>query len=117
MDSMQLKQAKLWVCFRMANQMKNSPLFSEENKIGGYVPTNLNMLSPTYPNASLVNEGSCPELYTDPEIDRNDWTRMQNRRDLWHKVQTESQQQVLTLIRSALELAIHLMLLSLVDMV
>lgn len=78
-------------------------LFTEENKIGGYVPTNLNMLSPTYPNASVVNEGSCPELYTDPEIDRNDWTRLQNRRDLAYKVQTESQQQVLTLIRSALE--------------
>ena len=78
-------------------------LFTEENKIGGYVPTNLNMLSPTYPNASLVNEGACSELHTDPEIDRNDWTRMQNRRDLAYKIQTESQQQVLNLIRSALD--------------
>ena len=82
---------------------KIPPLFSKENKIGGYTPTNLNMLSPTYPNASLLNEGACPELSTDPEVDKSDWTRLQNRRDLAYKIQTESQEQVLSLIRSSVE--------------
>ena len=82
---------------------KIPPLFSKENKIGEYTPTNLNMLSPTYPNASLLNEGACPELSTDPEVDKSDWTRLQNRRDLAYKIQTESQEQVLSLIRSSVE--------------
>jgi carbamoyltransferase len=76
-------------------------LFNEEGKIGEYVPTNLGLLTPTYPNASLVNENTCAGLATPSDIEMEDWTRLQNRRDLAYKVQTETQEKVFNLIRAA----------------
>ena len=76
-------------------------IFSEDNKIGGYTPTNLNLLVPTYPNASLINESASEVFATDHELEMSDWTRLNNRRDLAYKLQTETQDQVLNLIRTA----------------
>lgn len=64
----------------------------------GHITTNRNAIIPTYPNAALVNEGMYSEL---AQPSGNDVTRLQNRRDLAYAVQTQSQEQVVKLIRKA----------------
>lgn len=64
--------------------------------------TNRNIIIPTYPNAAIVNDALFDEL-----SDRNyedDLTKNQNRRDLAYAVQIETQEQVLNLIKKAVEM-------------
>jgi len=73
-------------------------LFTEE----GMVPTsNRNIIIPNYPNGAHVNAGMYPELQNH---DSSDLTKLQNRRDMAYAVQTETQEQVLKLIRKAVEM-------------
>ena len=61
-----------------------------------------NLIVPTYPNAASVNSQVYHELSKLPK-DRTDITKEQNRRDMAYAVQTETQQQALDLIRSAVK--------------
>lgn len=66
-----------------------------------------NLIIPTYPNGALVNEYRYDELSTDEIVyeNRHDVTLLQNRRDMAHAVQTQSQQEVLSLIKKAVEIS------------
>ena len=80
----------------------NIPKLFDES---GIVPlSNRNVIIPTYPNGAQVNEGMFEEL-----VDRSgsDLTKMQNRRDLAYACQTQTQEQVLKLIKKASELTGH----------
>lgn len=71
----------------------------------GIVPlSNRNVIIPTYPNGAQINEGMFEEL-----LDRSgsDLTKMQNRRDLAYACQTQTQEQVLNLIKKASALTGH----------
>ena len=61
-----------------------------------------NVIVPRYPNGAIVNAGMYEELA--PIADR-DVTKSQNRRDLAYACQTQTQEQVLQLIRKAVKLS------------
>jgi carbamoyltransferase len=65
-----------------------------------YATTNRNLIIPTYPNAAIVNANMYGAL---AESGDEDVTKLQNRRDLAYAVQTQSQEQVVKLIRKAVE--------------
>jgi carbamoyltransferase len=65
--------------------------------------SNRNLILPTYPNGAKVNYGAYASLRDLPE-EGSDPTLMQNRRDLAYAVQTQTQEQVLTLIYKAVNL-------------
>lgn len=64
-----------------------------------------NLIIPTYPNGSLVNEGRYEVLETPNSVYENneDVTLLQNRRDMAYAVQTQSQEEVARLIEFAVE--------------
>ena len=71
----------------------------------GILPlSNRNAIIPNYPNGAFVNEGMFEEL-----MDRSDTdlSKLENRRDLAYAVQTQTQEQVLKLIKKASELTGH----------
>jgi len=70
---------------------------------GKWRTSDRNVIIPTYPNGALVNEGRYEELTTDESV--NDLTLLQNRRDLAYAVQTQSQAEVLRLIRKAVAMS------------
>jgi len=63
--------------------------------------TNRNLIVPTYPNASIVNNLLYEEL---EESESEDLTLLENRRDMAYAVQTETQEQVLELIKKSVRL-------------
>jgi carbamoyltransferase len=66
-----------------------------------------NLVIPTYPNGARINEYRYVELET-PEavyVNQQDVTLLQSRRDLAYAVQTQSQNEVLTLIKKAVEIS------------
>lgn len=66
------------------------------------IPTsNRNIVVPRYPNGAIINSQMYPELMT---VTDRDVTKCQNRRDLAYACQTQTQEQVLGLIRSAVKL-------------
>lgn len=74
------------------------PLFDES----GIAPLpNRNLIVPTYPNGAQVNAGLFEFLQ---DNDADDITYLENRRDLAYACQTQTQEQVLKLIRKASEL-------------
>lgn len=62
--------------------------------------SNRNLISPTYPNAAVVNSELFSELSNN---DSDDLTLLQNRRDLAYACQVQTQEQVATLIKKAVE--------------
>lgn len=69
----------------------------------GIIPlTNRNIVIPTYPNAAVINDSMFEALRTKDSDD--DLTKNQNRRDLAYAVQIETQEQVLNLIKKAVEI-------------
>jgi carbamoyltransferase len=75
------------------------PLFDESGK----APlSNRNVMVPKYPMSSIVNMNLFDSLEELPE-EGQDVTTMQSRRDLAYAVQTQSQEQVLRLIKLAVE--------------
>jgi carbamoyltransferase len=75
------------------------PLFDETGK----TPlSNRNVMIPKYPMSSMVNMNLFDSLEDLPE-EGQDVTTMQSRRDLAYAVQTQSQEQVLRLIKLAVE--------------
>jgi carbamoyltransferase len=70
-----------------------------------YPASNRNFIVPRYPNGAVVNQGlyrAAAEQLDDPS---GDLTTLQSRRDLAYAVQTQSQEQVLRLIRQAVEMS------------
>lgn len=66
-----------------------------------------NLVIPTYPNGAKINEYRYAELET-PEVvytSGQDVTLLQSRRDLAYAVQTQSQQEVLDLIKKAVDIS------------
>lgn len=61
-----------------------------------------NTIVPRYPNGAMVNLGMYDEL---SKNDNRDVTKSQNRRDLAYACQTQTQEQVLQLIRKAVKLS------------
>ncbi len=72
---------------------------------GDWKTTDRNVIIPTYPNGSVVNQFRYDELKTTEKESKGDVTRLQNRRDMAYLVQTESQQMVLDLIRKAVKMS------------
>lgn len=77
------------------------PLFDKTSTIP---LSNRNVIVPTYPNAALVNLNFFEYL---ENSDSEDLSLLDNRRDLAYAVQTETQEQVLRLIRKAAEMTGH----------
>jgi len=80
---------------------KIPPIYTDGNG-GKWRTADRNLIIPTYPNAALVNEGRYEFLETPVEVYENqqDVTLLENRRDLAYAIQTQSQQEVLTLIQT-----------------
>jgi len=78
------------------------PIFCEEGD-GDYKHVNPNLFIPYYPNSGVVNEGLHSELIAPPDIEREDLSRLTSRRDMAYAVQTETQKQMLHLIRMAVK--------------
>ena len=66
--------------------------------------SNRNLIVPNYPNGAFVNKNLFDFLKTEPEDRDADVTYLENRRDLAYAVQTQTQEQVLRLIRKAVEM-------------
>ena len=66
--------------------------------------SNRNLIMPNYPNGAYVNKEMFDALSEDSD---GDVTLLQSRRDLAYAVQTETQEQVVKLIRKAVELTGH----------
>lgn len=64
---------------------------------------NRNLIVPKYPMSGTVNQNLWPFLAENPEDLESDVTYMENRRDMAYAVQTQSQEEVLKLIRLAVE--------------
>jgi len=79
------------------------PIYSDGGG-GDWKTTDRNLIIPTYPNGSIVNEGRWKKLASSPEERNGDVTLLQNRRDMAYAIQTESQQMVLDLIRKAVKM-------------
>lgn len=74
---------------------------------GKWKTSDRNMIIPTYPNGARVNELRYTELETSEEVyeSKQDVTLLQNRRDLAYSVQTQSQQEVLDLIKKSVKIS------------
>ena len=80
---------------------KIPPLFDHTSK----VPlSNRNLIVPAYPSSSIVNAALFDYLDQFPE-EGQDATKLQNRRDLAYACQTQTQDQVVRLIRKAVEMS------------
>ena len=77
-------------------------LFLTETKIP---VSDRSLIVPTYPNAAIVNHANYDELSDSPTGDDHSWTEFQNRRDLAYACQTETQQQALDLILTAVKMS------------
>ena len=98
-----IEAGKTMGLFPYGKPNENLPeIFDVPNKIiPHYRPVNSNFITPTYPNAAIVNDSTTTELNTPSDIEYTEWTRLDNRRDLAYKVQVDTQKQVLDLIRFA----------------
>jgi carbamoyltransferase len=74
------------------------PLFDDT---GIYTSSNRNVIVPRYPNGAMVNALGFASL---EEIPEGDATLLQSRRDLAYACQTQTQRQVLELIKKAVEM-------------
>ena len=80
------------------------PAIYSDGNGGMWRTTDRNVIIPTYPNGALVNEGRYEYLETPDNIESKDeLTYLQNRRDMAYAVQTQSQAEVLRLIRKAVK--------------
>ena len=71
------------------------------DETGVYPLSNRNLIVPTYPNGAQIN---APLFEFLQESIADDITKLQNRRDLAYACQTQTQDQVVTLIRKAVEM-------------
>ena len=81
-------------------------IVSQEHK-GDSAVMNKNLFIPHYPNSSIIDETVSNALSTPKDISADDLSRLQNRRDLAYAVQKTTQEEVLKLIRLAVESSNH----------
>jgi carbamoyltransferase len=94
-----IEAGKTMGLFPYGKQNNNIPPLFETDTL---IPlTNRNLIVPTYPNASIVNNLVYKEL---EDSESEDLTRLENRRDMAYAVQTETQEQVLELIKKSVSL-------------
>lgn len=94
-----IEAGKTMGLFPYGEENSNIPKLFEQD---GIVPlSNRNMFIPTYPNSALVNSNLYEEL---KDGLASDVTKLANRRDLAYACQTQTQEQVVNLIRKAVEL-------------
>ena len=99
-----IEAGKTMGLFPYGKPNKNIPLiYTNGGGSGSWRTADRNLIIPTYPNGALVNEGRYSELTTPPDTKVDDLTYLQNRRDLAYAIQTQSQEEVLRLIRKAIE--------------
>ena len=72
---------------------------------GDWITADRNVIVPTYPNGAVVNEGRYEVLKTPLDVEHEQLTLLENRRDMAYAIQTESQQMVLDLIRKAVAMS------------
>jgi len=99
-----IEAGKTMGLFPYGKQNDNFPkIYDDENGLASWTSTNRNLIIPTYPNGAIVNANKykCLEPTQEMFQENFDITTLQNRRDMAYAVQTESQQQVLNLIRKA----------------
>jgi carbamoyltransferase len=96
-----IEAGKTMGLFPYGNPNENIPKLFHSTLYGDV--SNRNLIIPTYPNGAYVNKDVYEELYESGE-EEQDLTLLQNRRDLAYAVQTQTQEQVLKLIRKAVEM-------------
>lgn len=97
-----IEAGKTMGLFPYGTSNKNIPdLF---NKDSLFSLSNKNLVIPTYPNSAIINLFNYKELATVDNENVSDLSKNQNRRDLAYAVQTQTQDQVLDLIRTAAKL-------------
>jgi carbamoyltransferase len=96
-----IEAGKTMGLFPYGNPNENIPKLFHSTLHGDV--SNRNLIIPTYPNGAYVNKDVYEELYESGE-EEQDLTLLQNRRDLAYAVQTQTQEQVLKLIRKAVEM-------------
>jgi carbamoyltransferase len=78
----------------------NIPKLFTDDENAVYQTSDRNVIIPNYPNGAIVNSGMYPEL---SGFTGSDLTKLQNRRDLAYACQTQTQDQVVKLIRKAVK--------------
>jgi carbamoyltransferase len=78
-------------------------VYTDYNGASEWKTSNRDLITPTYPNGALVNQGRFKYLKTDYDFE-GDMTLLQNRRDMAYAIQVESQQMVLDLIRKVVNM-------------
>ena len=78
------------------------PVYTDGNG-GKWRTADRNLIIPTYPNGAKVNDGRYAELETPNHVyqDKQDITKLQNRRDMAYAIQTQSQEEALRVILKA----------------
>ena len=92
-----IEAGKTMGLFPYGKENPNIPKLFDDSSI--FPLANRNLIVPTYPNGAQVNYGLFPYL---DGFDR-DITQLENRRDLAYACQTQTQEQVVRLIRMAVE--------------
>ena len=100
-----IEAGKTMGLFPYGGPNENIPPIYSDGGGGKWRTTDRNLIIPTYPNGAKVNEGRYSELETPYEVYENqeDVTLLKNRRDMAYAVQTQSQAEVLNLIRKAVQ--------------
>lgn len=98
-----IEAGKTMGLFPYGKENKNIPELFDST--GDYPLSNRNLIVPNYPNGALVNQGFFKELNEVPSNPSTDITTLQSRRDLAYACQTQTQEQVLKLIRKAVQLS------------
>jgi carbamoyltransferase len=100
-----IEAGKTMGLFPYGGPNENIPPIYSDGGGGKWRTTDRNLIIPTYPNGAKVNEGRYSELETPYEVYENqeDVTLLKNRRDMAYAVQTQSQAEVLNLIRKAVK--------------
>jgi len=94
-----IEAGKTMGLFPYGKENSNIPKLFDDS---GVAPlSNRNLIVPTYPNGAIVNVGLFDYLNN---ADAKDVTTLENRRDLAYACQTQTQEQVLRLIRKASEM-------------
>lgn len=91
-----IEAGKTMGLFPYGKENSNFPKLFDDS--GVYTLSNRNLIIPRYPNGAMVNAGLFDEL---SDSSATDLTKMQNRRDLAYACQTQTQEQVVRLIKKA----------------
>jgi carbamoyltransferase len=97
-----IEAGKTMGLFPYGNANERIPLIYSDAGGGKWRTTDRNFIIPSYPGGAYVNASRYTELETPEDV--TDVTLLQNRRDLAYAVQTQSQAEVLCLIRKAVSM-------------